>query len=473
MVTIKTKVKVSTVLLIIIILFAASCAKFSAFNIYTYSSIPSYNAKLISDDKSVYLVSFNKNLFYIEMVLPNMNSNVLTLNYNIVSYSLNNGVFYIACNDAKNNQCIIYKYNVNYDDLSSFAINNVLAIEDFQTVSCDSNYFYIISNSNTKKVFKYSLNGKKLFTYNFDRNINALICSDSNLIYALSNNIIYKNNGDYFNAISSGQINVPADYVGGSIFIDRSGYIVNCSDRKLLAFCGYATDNPSASICNNMIVTHNGENIIAYDIYNGKKSKYFNFNSNILQVKCCNNDIAVMSQNSNKLDISILSFSQLKSYENSSSKDKKNDKYNENNSNDNNGCDISGKYVIDFKNYYISDIAKNTTISTFKKNINYSGYSLQFFTKDGKQRKSGNLGTAMKAVFTDSNNNSYTFELSVVGDITGEGNVNTRDLDLMMDYLLKDAYLTGVYSIAADIKQDNTINSVDLLFMLEMYKGKR
>ena len=123
----------------------------------------------------------------------------------------------------------------------------------------------------------------------------------------------------------------------------------------------------------------------------------------------------------------------------------------------------SDVYQIDFERYHITGISSGTTVAQFRSNIRYSGYSLAIH-RDNEVRKSGNVGTAMTAVFTSSND-SLTFELAVDGDLTGEGNRNSRDLNLLMDYLIGAAQFNGVYEIAADISGDHIVDVVDLALL--------
>ena len=74
----------------------------------------------------------------------------------------------------------------------------------------------------------------------------------------------------------------------------------------------------------------------------------------------------------------------------------------------------------------------------------------------------------MLAVF-DSDDARYTFELSVIGDITGEGNVNSRDLSLFMEYLIGTADFNGVYVTSADLSDDGKLDVKDLAMMHRMY----
>ena len=98
--------------------------------------------------------------------------------------------------------------------------------------------------------------------------------------------------------------------------------------------------------------------------------------------------------------------------------------------------------------------------------MKYDGYSVKLL-RDSKQIKAGNVGTAMTAVF-EGETGSYTFELGVIGDITGEGSVNKRDMYELMDLLLGSISFNGVYSCAADIDGSDTVDARDLALLARM-----
>ena len=87
------------------------------------------------------------------------------------------------------------------------------------------------------------------------------------------------------------------------------------------------------------------------------------------------------------------------------------------------------------------------------------GYTLTLY-RDNTLKKSGNVGTAMTAVFSSDKSN-YTYELAVTGDITGEGNRNSRDMNTLLDYLCGAADFNGVYTVAADVNHDNKVDICD------------
>jgi hypothetical protein len=123
----------------------------------------------------------------------------------------------------------------------------------------------------------------------------------------------------------------------------------------------------------------------------------------------------------------------------------------------------SKKYRVSFSDFRISGIPAGTTIAGFKSDMYYTGYSVALY-RDNIEKKSGIVGTAWTAIFS-SDDDSIQFELSVTGDITGEGSVNSRDLKLLMDYLIGSADYNGVYLLSSDLSDDGKVDVIDLAMM--------
>ena len=83
---------------------------------------------------------------------------------------------------------------------------------------------------------------------------------------------------------------------------------------------------------------------------------------------------------------------------------------------------------------------------------------------DGEAVASGKLGTGM-TVLAD----GTRYSVAVKGDLTGEGNLNSRDLDAMMRHLTKENFLADIFAIAADLDNDNAITTKDLLALSRLY----
>lgn len=112
-------------------------------------------------------------------------------------------------------------------------------------------------------------------------------------------------------------------------------------------------------------------------------------------------------------------------------------------------------------------IPLSETISKVKDKLNLSGYNIEFKNYAGKVITSGKLGTGSVAIFSkDGKTAEFTF--IVKGDVTGEGNANSRDVDCMYNHILGKSSLSEINSKAADINNDGVVDTLDLLLLSKM-----
>lgn len=120
-----------------------------------------------------------------------------------------------------------------------------------------------------------------------------------------------------------------------------------------------------------------------------------------------------------------------------------------------------------------SDIQPNNSEYLFSDGIVYGIYSGEtvadfknktsaenVYKADGTIAKSGKLKTGFTAVI-----DSKTYVIAVCGDVTGEGNVNSKDVTLLQKYLCDNAELDGAYLKAADFNLDGEADNRDLVLI--------
>ena len=116
-------------------------------------------------------------------------------------------------------------------------------------------------------------------------------------------------------------------------------------------------------------------------------------------------------------------------------------------------------------NYII--VPQGTTIAILlKKHINSAkNSSLIFYDNKNRKISSGNLGTGFSLEYYENSFLKYKYTIIVMGDITGEGSVNTYDKRRLTDYLLGKLELTSAQKYAANLDANNLIDSIDLLLL--------
>ena len=107
-----------------------------------------------------------------------------------------------------------------------------------------------------------------------------------------------------------------------------------------------------------------------------------------------------------------------------------------------------------------------TTIAEFRSDISYTGCTPSFFSAAGNEITSGQLGTGCKAVFSGSRAvRRYSF--MIPGDLTGEGNVNSRDETALSSFLLGESS-TAIPTAAADLNKNSKADTGDLVLLRSM-----
>ena len=129
-------------------------------------------------------------------------------------------------------------------------------------------------------------------------------------------------------------------------------------------------------------------------------------------------------------------------------------------------------YYVDETNHYISKIMAGTSGEDFKKKIEHSErYSVEVDTKniDGKEV----MYTGGKTRIYQGGNVYVTYTNIVIGDVNGDGAINSADLLRIRQHLLGSKYLRGENFLASDINYDSDINSADLLRVRQHLLGTK
>lgn len=133
---------------------------------------------------------------------------------------------------------------------------------------------------------------------------------------------------------------------------------------------------------------------------------------------------------------------------------------------------VINNYSVDETNKYISKIMVNTEVDAFTPNITLSyGYGIDVDTKEINSKRV--LYTGGKTRITKGLNLYREYTNVVIGDINGDGAINSADLLKIRQHLLGTNTLSGAYFLSSDINYDNTINSADLLRVRQHLLGTK
>ena len=445
--------KRAAVIFIIIALVFSMAATSYAYTLTDYDMISS-NFSTIRNDSGFFMLGWSENVLDVKRVVPDPTGSRLSLSKNIIAASVFDNTVAAVCDDRSNDQLIIYTYDIDRDDLESFAVlgARVRAEKGFYY---DGNCVYLPDESKASVVNRYSVGGELLDSFDFGSNLSFVFSGYCSELYVISGGKLYKHIPGGYKAIGAGFYEY-CRFISGDILGDRSGRFYRISDNSKLLFTADGAYNAdSACAADGYVYCPSGKNIIRYSM-NGYKQAYLTLDNSISSIYACNGKLYSAYCYPGISEVSANEFIEYKN-------EKMNDK-----------VDTSGRlspissdiYTVDNIDYRITGIASPTTFAEFKRNMNYDGYTAELF-RGSKRIKTGNIGTAMTVVF-ESDSDICTYELSVVGDISGEGSVNKSDLNELMDCLLGSINFDGVYYIAADIDNSGSVDARDLALLARM-----
>lgn len=440
-------------ILITAVILLTLCVSAAAYS-YTDFSLP-YRSPCLSADNG-YLYGYNGSDAYIGHAVTEYGRS-LKLDYRISGMIMFGDIAVMLCNDDPNNQLIAYTYDITSDSLDSVALRDQLYLYDGCCAYNGS--FFMIDNSDNRLVRCYSSSGKMTNTYRMSSSVSTLMQSPSGGVYAIANKNVYWLHGE---PVHTGLSNItsPAVFFDDRLVIDSCGVIFSLNGSQSERLCQTEATDPIACQCSDYFIVSSNTDLLAYARNSGRLERHLDLTSRIIGMCSYGSRFLVLTENNR---VSQISPNELIEYPRHSS-DSINDTDTSRGYHDDFGIS-SNAYYINNETMRISLIHPGTSITNFKSNIQYDGYDLTLY-KDGEIRKSGNISTAMRAKFMGENELEY--ELSVIGDITGEGRVTSKDTKLLMSYLLGLSQFNGVYLLSADIDGDNTINSLDLVLMTDM-----
>ena len=439
------------------------CFLILCFSVITSNAVQTDNPAVFSDSSGIYIVSYNGTTAEITNYGGYNITASLQLSERVNAVCAAAGKVVLCCNDTSNNQLIVYVYDVGSDQLDSFAIYDCMLYQDTD-FCCDGSYIYLENHHNSRELFQYSYDGSRVRTYTMAGDITGAVPGYRSGAYIPVGNMLYHLNGSRCENVSGSAVQPPLFPAGDNVIASAFGeiYIIqsNRIDRVLKADTDYRAKG--ACVIGGTVYYPNGSIINGYDLSSGNKVCYYILNESIDSLYADGNRVLCVNRNSSSsVTVNCSDFRKITTNQSNGRS------RTENSDSVHNDTAVSGissdVYEIDHETYSISGIAPGTTVAAFRSNMRYDGYTLHIY-RDNTEKKSGNVGTAMMAVFSNGNN-SIRYELSVSGDLTGEGNRNSRDLNLLMDYMIGVADFNGVYMTAADLSGDKVVNISDVALL--------
>lgn len=459
--------KITSCIIIAVIITSAVCI--NVFGYTEYSNIYTGNSVMSSYENNVFLLSHSTRSLKVEQIHQSSYAYDVNTNNDIYDCRLCCNYAIALCPTEINDQTEILIFDIYNNRWYDFYLNGYYGRASF--AACCNGNVYVVSQNNDSKILKLSLSGKFISSISVDSNINGIFCDDNDRVFLCTNYGLYVLRNDNAAKMNNVSIAAPCTYLGSNIISDANGTLFKIYDGYIgaLTITRFQNVFPNGGIIGNNIIVASNNTIYALDINSAVIKKKLVLDYNISQLCVAGNSIYITYKNSS--NITSVDFSELKSISSYNDLNQNNNADNNTGNGAKNKSITSNAYLIDNDRMYIHDIPAGTTIAQFKKNVDYSGYSVEFYNHLGKQVKSGRVGTSFAVRFYN-DNSCYEYVLSVNGDITGEGNVNTRDKKLMLEYLVDKATLSGVYFLAADKNNSGTLDTVDLILIMRAMENK-
>lgn len=115
---------------------------------------------------------------------------------------------------------------------------------------------------------------------------------------------------------------------------------------------------------------------------------------------------------------------------------------------------------------YLTGVTYGQDVSLIRGNMQNNGASVGYMNNSWNTKTSGRVATGDIITIDDK-----AFQVAVYGDISGDGNINIKDLLLIQKYLLRSQNLTESNKEAADVSHDGAVTIKDLLLVQKYLLG--
>lgn len=400
----------------------------------------------------IWTICFSGKDLHIERIAPDHFAEDITLQYPSASAALFDNRAAVLCDDFTGDQMILYTYDLSTGVLDSCAIAN-RDIGYHRGFYCDGSSVLIQEDDRPSAIRRYSVGGKMKDSFDFQAASVAFVYGYDSGLYLLCDGSLYRFTGSGYQKLGGAVLSAPAAFVARDVIADGSGGIYRVSGDTILTelrpeIGGAYT---ALTIQDGSIYAAAGDTLYRLDPVSGSVTHSYTCPAPVTELYCYDGRLYAVTDGASGsiLRLSPSDFVPCSEEEIPAVP----------------SPITSSLYRVDPVRYRITRIPAQTTFAQLKANLDYGAYQPSLY-RGGKNIKGGNVGTAMTVVF--SADDDYTYELSVIGDITGEGNVNSRDVGELMDYFLGNIRFDGVYTDAADISDDGKVDLIDLAMLCRM-----
>lgn len=410
---------------------------------YSCGSFSGYEIRLVNDNSGICFCAFKSKTLYIKQLNSDMKDYTYTFEYPILSYCISYGTAYVIT--ASTFQDNVYPiFSVKDGKIEDFATILDKNLSSTAPIAVDSSENVYILNKNSDvdvategKVSVDTISGKYYGLFNLNGKAYAANNSTLSKLSKSGVGTVYSYSGGYT------LYRVSDDYIA-----DTSGNVYKF-DSKVTEVANLSnTGISSFGESKKYLVSYNSSKLYAYDKDCAEVLAKYSISYTPYMLTCSGNKLFVIEKSGTQYTLHKYNSGDIfqEATDSSDSTD------------DSSAATLPS--TIDLKSYKLKGkyiyVSQGTTVAVFKNSISYNGYEISF------SKASGNIGSGVTVTLTK-NSKSYKYIFVVLGDLTGEGSVNSRDISAMFNYLLGTQSLGKAYQKAADLNSDGKISNIDLV----------
>ncbi len=402
------------------------------------------NVTAESNSTGAYLYGYNNRTFYASMLLPERCNFSVNLERDVKSAVISGKTAYALYTiDVSSNKYGISGIDMNTGRTETYVFSGVKQLFKHQFSISDGCAFFTRTDDVRGYVAVYNMNGGFRTKYTFDDDVYSLFNNNGKTYVMLFNGRIYSLSASECSYVCSAG---SADDFSGA----GAGWICT-SSGKLISLCGLKSLNESytknLAVCDKNGVYSYCAGKLRYQRFNGE-TIYANAATPRYLLTYGNISISV----NGSFDYTYISKSDYIPNVNSGSSDviigNTDDEYPI--------FTASGVYKI-VNDKYLCVIEPGTKVTSL---IGSIGGSAKVYDSGGISVTSGNLrsGYVLKS-------GESSYYVLIMGDVTGEGNVKSNDISLMMEYLVGSSSFCELQRMSADYNFDGKIDNIDLVLI--------
>lgn len=441
--------------LTITIMFLA--VNFSAFaaekiNISTFGSCE----KIYCDasDSGVFAFGYNGKTIYTQSFVPSLKTYSFTAEGSFVGVPKLDKETVSAVYMTDDFKYKILRINCLSGEVSNIKTN---ALDDFNYnhISVCNGRFYVLKTDELYSyIASYDFDGEHLFDYRFsEKNVNEITVNNGFTYALLYDGSVYRLDDDkveYCNRVRDS-----SDFYncGVGFLADSNGYIYSLTENTEYTDM-YNRTNPFTVNSENIYYI-NANSVICFSFNGDSITEYGSVNGFTGIYNACEK-IVVISENFDMAAILSDSDFKNKNTDNNPDYNLHTDPTQNSNTNSTDAANVGNNDYIFTNDGYICNIKSGTTVAQLKK----SCPQIISVTDKNGNKLSGKLKTGAVIATKEQN-----YVVAVIGDVTGTGEVNSKDCKCIMQYLTGKNELFGAYKKAADYNLDGSVDNKDLVLI--------